>query len=128
MATPAQYANWLRGYPASVTNTVGRALPQAGQLLVTRIRANASGRPGPRAVTGNYRRSWSARPVPGAMAVVVGTNAPQARRLEWGFSGTDSLGRSYNQPPFAHVEPAINQEREGILRMIESAVNEAQRL
>jgi hypothetical protein len=29
-----------------------------GQLLLTRIQANASGRPGPRAVTGNYRRSW----------------------------------------------------------------------
>jgi hypothetical protein len=118
----------MRGWPLSIERTVGRALPRAGQQLVTRIRANASGRPGPRVITGNYRRSWSTRLVSGALAVVVGTNAPQARRLEYGFSGTDSLGRRYNQPPFAHVEPAVRQERAPIIRILEDAVSEAGRL
>lgn len=80
-----------------------------GQLLKTRIQANASGRPGPNAPTGDYRRSWTVEFSGGigAAKVTVGTNAPQARRLEFGFHGSDSLGRVYNQPPYPHVAPAI---------------------
>ena len=80
-----------------------------GALLQTRIKANASGRPGPNAPTGDYRRSWNTRYSEGrgtAMASV-GTNMPQGRRLEHGFVGADSLGRVYNQPPYPHVGPAV---------------------
>lgn len=82
-----------------------------GQMLLARIQARASGRPGPRVQTGNYRRSWRATPLPQAVGagVEVGTNAPQANRLEHGFVGTDSLGRHYNQPPFPHVGPAVQE-------------------
>jgi len=38
----------------------------------------------------------------------VGTAAPQAHRLEVGFHGTDSLGRSYNQGPHAHFGPGAD--------------------
>lgn len=83
---------------------------RAGTLMLTKVRAHASGRPGPRAQTGDYRRSWSKTPVmregDGA-TVIVGTNAPQGRRLEFGFNGEDRLGRRFNQPPFPHVEPAF---------------------
>lgn len=78
-------------------------------LLETRIKANASGRPGPRVITGNYRRSWTSRFAGGVG--IVGTNAPQARRLEYGFTGADSLGRVYNQPPFPHVGPAVEVQQ-----------------
>ncbi|MBI9114303.1 hypothetical protein [Sanguibacter suaedae] len=37
----------------------------------------------------------------------VSTNLPQARRLEFGFFGEDSLGRNYRQPPYPHWRPAI---------------------
>lgn len=83
-----------------------------GNLLLTRIMAKASGRPGPNAPTGDYRRSWNAqilRESPGYCVVAVGTNAPQGRRLEFGFHGADSLGRVYNQPPYPHVGPAMNE-------------------
>lgn len=83
-------------------------------LLESYIKANASGRPGPRTITGDYRRSWNTQygKVEGDRRAVVGTNAPQGRRLEYGFVGTDSLGRHYNQPPFPHVQPAIDRIQE----------------
>lgn len=82
-----------------------------GVLLNTRIKAKASGRPGPNAPTGDYRRSWvNEFHQSGSTAISVsGTNEPQGRRLEYGFVGTDSLGRTYNQPPYEHVGPAVSE-------------------
>lgn len=74
------------------------------QLGLARVRANASGRPGPRRVLGDYLRSMSVEH-DGAYAGTIGTDAPQGRRLELGFVGEDSLGRHYNQPPYPHFVP-----------------------
>lgn len=74
------------------------------QLGLAKVRANASGRPGPRRVTGNYKRSMNVEYV-GPYEAIIGTNAPQGRRLEFGFVGTDSLGRHYNQAPLPHWQP-----------------------
>jgi hypothetical protein len=78
-------------------------------LLKTRVQGKASGRPGPRIIKGDYRRSIDSRDV---MTVagpegIVGTNKPQGRRLELGFVGVDALGRYYNQPPYPHFGPAL---------------------
>lgn len=75
------------------------------------VRGNARGRPGPRAVTGDYNRSivgqWEkAR---GGWVGQIGTNADQGPRLEYGFVGTDVLGRRYNQPPYPHFSPAVKE-------------------
>ena len=82
-------------------------------LLETQIKANASGRPGPNVDTGAYRRSWTTEvSVSGeVVTAVVGTNQPQALRLEYGFVGTDILGRVYDQPPYPHVGPALETIR-----------------
>lgn len=82
-----------------------------GQLYQSRVRARASGRPGPRVQTGDYRRSIGLvmTTYQGAPAAIIGSSAPQARRLEYGFVGSDSLGRVYNQPPFPHFEPDIEK-------------------
>lgn len=82
-----------------------------GQLVLTQVQANASGRPGPRAITGDYRRSWGleVRTEGGKVTGEVGTNEPQARRLEMGFVGTDSLHREYHQPPYPHAGPALDR-------------------
>jgi hypothetical protein len=72
---------------------------------------NASGRPGPNAPTGDYRGSWRVEPVRDGVDEVsrsVGTDRPQARRLEYGFVGTDSLGRTYDQAPLPHHGPAVD--------------------
>lgn len=88
---------------------IGRVVEMHGQQLLARIQSNASGRPGPRVQTGQYRRSWQMERghSAGGPSVMVGTSAVQANRLEYGFVGADSLGRVYNQPPFPHVGPAV---------------------
>lgn len=97
-----------------------------GHLLATRVKANASGRPGPNAPTGDYRRSITLRveSVAGFITAYVGTNLPQGRRLEFGFHGMDSLGRVYNQPPYPHFGPALDsvapEFTKGIEKYLES--------
>ena len=79
--------------------------------LAALTQQNASGRPGPNAPTGDYRGSWRVEPVrDGADEVSrsVGTDRPQARRLEYGFVGADSLGRVYDQQPYPHHGPALD--------------------
>lgn len=99
---------------ANLSSTLERRADQRvshwGHMLETQIKRNASGRPGPNAPTGNYRRSWNTRlsRVGGLRMATVGTNMPQARRLEYGFHGVDSLGRHYDQPAYPHVGPAVD--------------------
>lgn len=78
--------------------------------LQRQVQLNASGRPGPNAPTGNYLRSINRRTVKLLRSSYgeVGTNMPQGRRLEHGFQGEDSLGRSYNQPAYPHFGPALD--------------------
>lgn len=97
---------------ATVVSKEERAVVRRNTLLLeTRIKAKASGRPGPNAPTGDYRRSWNHRLIGNEHVSMgeVGTNAPQGQRLENGFVGTDSLGRTYAQPPYEHVGPACDE-------------------
>lgn len=88
-----------------------RIVAHHGLKLQARVRANAAGRPGPRIQTGDYNRSITLEVGrdAGSPTARVGTNRPQGRRLELGFRGTDSAGRTYNQPPYPHFGPAIDQ-------------------
>jgi hypothetical protein len=76
--------------------------------LQTGVKARAAGRPGPRMQTGDYNRSIgvTVRQGGGSIIGTVGTNKPQGRRLEFGFDGTDSAGRTYHQPAYKHFGPA----------------------
>jgi hypothetical protein len=107
--TPDELADRFEAAARRIGPAIARGVEHTGTLGQARIRGNASGRPGPNVITGAYRNSWQAstRRIPYGAMCTLGTDAPQGRRLEWGFTGTDSLGRSYNQPPFPHVEPAI---------------------
>ncbi len=91
-----------------------------GLLLQGRIQARASGRPGPRVRTGDYRRSWNTIVIPrlGEVSSDTGTSSPQARRLEFGFTGVDALGRHYDQPPFPHARPALTEIEPGFVAAI----------
>lgn len=82
---------------------------------------NASGRPGPEIVTGEYVNSITVRKEKND-DYVVSTDAPQADRLEHGFVGVDSLGRTYNQPPFPHWQPALDVIEPQMLEAIKQAV------
>ena len=100
----------LRANAQTANAQLSNKVRHYGALLRTRVMAAASGRPGPRAITGDYRRSWQHeyRGGGGSFTSMVGTSAPQGRRLEFGFHGQDSLGRNYNQPPFPHARPAFD--------------------
>ena len=127
MGTANQVASWLDAMPSRVARDVGIAVVNGAEILKSQIQANASGRPGPNAPTGDYRRSWQVQPIGGKLAAVVSTNRPQAMRLEFGFVGDDSLGRTYNQPAFPHIEPAILKMRPRIEKMVTTAAITAAR-
>jgi hypothetical protein len=64
---------------------------------------------GPRLLTGTYNRSITheVQFTGTASEGTVGTNAVQGRRLEFGFSGSDSAGRHYNQKAYEHFAPGL---------------------
>lgn len=80
-------------------------------LLDLEMKRAASGRPGPNVITGDFRRSITHDVVTGGLRSegAAGSGAPQAARLEWGFTGTDSIGRHYNQPPYPWARPALDR-------------------
>lgn len=80
--------------------------------------------PEPRLQTGDYNRSINRRAFTEgtSFGVSVGTNRPQARRLELGFVGADSLGRVYDDPPRPHFGPALDEEGPRFLAAVEKAV------
>lgn len=104
----AQVPERLRLLGAAIHPDITKAVYRTGALYRTRVRGAASGRPGPRARTGDYRRSISQTNTVdrGVAVALIHTNRPQAARLEYGFVGRDVLGRNYNQPPYPHWAPA----------------------
>ncbi|MEV3996747.1 HK97 gp10 family phage protein [Streptomyces halstedii] len=130
--TPEELATRLDKAAARIGPAVQRAVQHTGELGRARIRGNASGRPGPNVISPdgrNYRSSWETknRRLPYGAMCTIGTNAPQGRRLEFGFSGPDRLGRVYNQPPFAHVGPAIGYISATLMMEMRYAVAEVLR-
>lgn len=85
-----------------------------GTRLQASVKAHAAGRPGPRMVTGDFNRSVALDVTVGGQSTArVGTNRPQARRLEFGFHGIDSLGRNYDQPPYPSFGPGYDDTAPG---------------
>ncbi|SED62586.1 Bacteriophage HK97-gp10, putative tail-component [Streptomyces sp. 2112.2] len=121
-----QIAARLNARAAAALPAVASVVQHYAMLLETAIKANASGRPGPNAPTGDYRRSWTHEFSTSGLNVeaIVGTNKPQSRRLEYGYVGADSIGRIYNQPPFPHVGPAVEQIRPAFLAAVGAAVGD----
>lgn len=122
---PSQLAAALdRGGKAAVS-AAEVAMRHGAKALVVQVQRNASGRPGPRVITGKYRASWQSDVHRAGPVIVgeVGTNAPQGRRLEFGFVGVDSLGRHYSTPPFPHLGPAVNAFGPLLVRELRGAVS-----
>lgn len=96
---------------AVIRDETARVVYRAGARTRTQVRANASGRPGPRVQAGDYRRSIAqTNALDGTVPVaVVFTNSPQAARLEYGFRGVDAAGRRFNQSPLPHWRPAADK-------------------
>jgi hypothetical protein len=124
--TPEELADRLEHAADRIGPAVARGMQHTATLGIARIRGNASGRPGPNVITGAYRNSWRAehRRIPHGAECTIGTNAPQGRRLEFGFVGVDSIGRHYNQPPFPHVQPALPYIQNTLMASMRLAVAE----
>ncbi len=84
-----------------------------GALLEQTVKRNASGRPGPNVISGDYYRSITRSTNRTATGITarVSTNKGQAKRLEMGFHGTDSLGRNWDQKAYPHFGPALDRVR-----------------
>lgn len=122
----ARLAHTLRSDATTMSKRTRDVVRHYGALLQTKVKAKASGRPGPNAPTGDYRRSIALRMQGNAQMsqATVGTNKPQGRRLEFGFKGTDSLGRSYNQPKYPHFGPALTEIEPTFLEALEDSASD----
>lgn len=111
-----------------VAQQLPSAVYRAGARVRTQVRANASGRPGPNVITGDYRRSIAQTNTMtdgNSPVAYVHSAAPQARRLEYGFVGADVLGRVYNQPPFPHWGPAVRDIDQHLTKEINRIIRNA---
>lgn len=123
-----------KGYEREINRQNVRSMERVVREGERLVRANASGRPGPRVITDQYRKSIQGKVVRAAGAEVagsIGTSAVQGPRLEFGFFGPDSLGRPQDpanrpySPPFPHFQPAIGDIAEYAERAIGEGVRTA---
>jgi hypothetical protein len=81
---------------------------------------SAPGEP-PKKVTGQLQRTVTSRVTKdkdGNVVGLVGSNVPYEPRLELGFSGTDSLGRTYHQLPRPAFRPALEMQKSRIRQIL----------
>ena len=96
--------------PADAGRALAAAGPDIARFGQSEVRRHASGgRPGPDVITGAFLDSIIGESTARGQQtlVIIGSNAPQAARLEFGFFGYDSLGRFYQQPPYPSFGPAV---------------------
>lgn len=136
MSTPAQVSADMRGLPPTVGRKVAEAADYWGAMLLAGVKRRAAtprsvrrpgapgGKDGPRLLTGHYNRSITkaSTRTPTSVTVLVGTDAPQGRRLELGFHGADALGRTYAQRPYPHFAPALDEVAPKFARAVAEAV------
>lgn len=67
---------------------------------------------------------YSSVGMPHGTAVMVGTNLPYARRVEFGFTGTDSLGRTYDQAAQPYLTTAFEEKKDEAVKEIGEAFRE----
>jgi hypothetical protein len=82
----------------------------------------------PNTVSGTLRRSIVTIGFPtgpGSWEVRVAPTTVYGRRIELGFSGSDSLGRNYSQPPFSYFTPGYESAIPIIPRIFEDAWGKA---
>lgn len=134
VTTPAQLAADLRGLAEGLADRAHKAVVTGGALLQSAVKRNAAEprtneRPstspeGPRLLTGHYNRSISRLTTRSASGsrTQVGTNAPQALRLEVGFQGVDAAGRTVDQRAYPHFGPGFDEVAPVFQELVTEAV------
>lgn len=97
-------ANAAKDNAPYITGNLKRSIHVGGHLDATPL-ADTTGTD----IGGNKHTATSAE-------VQVGTNVKYAKRIEYGFSDTDKLGRSYNQPAKPYLRPAVDEKAEAAAR------------
>lgn len=112
-------ANRAKQLAAFKTGTLRRSIHVGGHTDLTPDYEQRAGK-GPQLygpIGGNRNTRSSAE-------VVVGTNVPYARRIEYGFAGKDKLGRTYNQPAQPYLRPAFDETRDDVVKEIGEAIED----
>lgn len=76
-------------------------------------------------LSGTLRRSWKSSSE--GLTAFTGPTVIYARRIELGFRGTDSAGRTYNQAPNPYVKPARDQSMPAVRAFIGQTLADAMR-
>jgi hypothetical protein len=101
----AKIAKAITGVPNEVKAVNRGWVPKLRAALI----AHSSGRPGPMVQTGAYNANYVVETAEGEMGVEAGNSSPQSNRLEYGFVGVDATGRHYQQQPFPHFRPTLEE-------------------
>jgi hypothetical protein len=114
----------LRARGGFATVNTRLAIGSAAVQLQGQARANhRAGRPGPIVRTYNLHDSILVAENLTEFNSVVGSGAPYALRMEFGFVGIDSLGRVYAQPPYPFFGPAVEKVRPIFEDLVRKAVS-----
>lgn len=73
--------------------------------------------------TGENHGDYSLDEPIGEMEAITGTNVVYAARIEFGFKGTDSAGRTYNQGPSSYLGYAALKQEKLNLERVEEELN-----
>jgi hypothetical protein len=126
----ATFEDLARGINRTANELHARAVSAVRELTtdgLEKVRDNASGRPGPERVTGEYVNAMTSR-VSVSGGIVEGeiyVSMPRALRLEFGFVGTDSLGRQVSAPPYPHWRPTAEWLEDRVPDVLGDAVAKA---
>lgn len=110
----------LQGAPRLIEDAIHDALVDLGMDIASDARPRAAFK------TGTLRRSIQVQERPDG-SVFVGSQLPYAARIEYGFRGTDSRGRAYNQTPRPYMRPAFDENRGRASSMVAGALENALR-
>jgi HK97 gp10 family phage protein len=122
----------LQKLKADIDGAVKDAVMEAALVVEREAKKNAErgGSSYPHRITSNLYNSikvLNTTDTPGKHQADIGTDMVYGPRLEFGFIGTDSRGRRYNQGPRAFLRPAIDENEAEILRAFEKSLEAALR-
>lgn len=122
-----EVANELLAQSVRAPIRVRVAVGESANVLKSLVQERVSGAPGPRIITGRYKRSIyvQLRSMSTWYEAEVMTDEPYAHRLEYGFSGVDSRGRYQRSAPYPHWRPAAREIESHFISQIEEAVWQA---
>ena len=111
----AKFATLSRSVSAS---ELVRALRLGGLIIANEAKIRAP------VLSGQLRRSIAvSTSTPGGKAEArIGSNLEYARRIEFGFTGADRLGRVFDQSGKPYLRPAAKAKRKEVIKEISEAI------